>query len=394
MPHHAPGPDVIPVTVTQDEESPVVLGAAAGVDTPPVSVDAHGLALTVIATVALLFALQWAQTFCLALLLGIFLAYSLNPAVTWLQRCYLPRAVAVSVVMATVLSLLIYGSYVLRGQVDTIIERLPASVARISASLAGARHLGEKTTLQKVQAASHEIEKATTDASTRPSAGQLVLAQPSSNMNSVLWAGSIGALGLLGQATMVTFLVFFLLLSGDTFKRKIVRLAGPTFARKKITVQMLDQINDSIQRYMVVLVVTNTLVMALSWVVFAWAGLENAGAWAAAAGLLHVIPYLGTTATAGITGLAAFLQFGSWSMAVAVAGASLAIALVIGILITTWMTGRIARMNTTAVFVALLFFGWMWGIGGMFLSIPLVVIIKVVSEHIAQLSSVAELLGE
>ena len=65
----------MPVTVGPAEQSPVVLGAAAVVDTPPVTVDAHGLALTVIATVALLFALQWAQTFCLALLLGIFLAY-------------------------------------------------------------------------------------------------------------------------------------------------------------------------------------------------------------------------------------------------------------------------------------------------------------------------------
>jgi predicted PurR-regulated permease PerM len=358
------------------------------------SVNAHGLALTTIATVALLFALHWAQTFFLALLLGIFVAYSLNPAVTALQRCYLPRALAVTVVMATMLSLLLYGSYILRGQVDAILERLPASVARISASIAGARHPGEQTILQKMQAASHEIEKATGDASTRLNGGQLVLTQPSTRMTSFLWAGSIGVLGLLGQMTMVSFLVFFLLLSGDTFRRKIVRLAGPTFARKKITVQMLDQINYSIQRYMVLLVVTNTLVMALSWLVLAWAGLENAGAWAAAAGLLHVIPYLGTTVTVGITGLAAFLQFGSWPIAIGIAGASLVIALVVGILVTTWMTGRMANMNTTAVFVALLFFGWMWGIGGLFLSIPLVVIIKVVAEHIPQLSSVVELLGE
>ena len=176
----------------------------------------------------------------------------------WLQRCHLPRALAVSVVMAAMLSLLTFGSYALREQVDTIIEGLPAAVARISTSIAGTRHRGEQTTLQKMQTAGHE-----------------------------------GVLGLLGQITVISFLVFFLLLSGDTFKRKIVRLAGPTFARKKITVQMLDQINASIQRYMVLLVITNLLVMALSWVVFAAAGLANAGASAVAAGLLHIIPYLG-----------------------------------------------------------------------------------------------------
>ena len=386
--------DVIASQALEGQAPPIMLDEAPAIAEQGLTVRAHGLALTTIATVALLFALQWAQTFCLALLLGIFVAYSLNPVVTWLQRCYLPRALAVSVVMATMLSLLIFGSYALREQVDTIIEGVPASVARISASITGAQHRGERTTLQKMQAAGHEIEKATADVSPPSDRAQLVVAQASNKMTSFLWAGSIGVLGLLGQMTMVTFLVFFLLLSGDTFKRKIVRLAGPTFARKKITVQMLDQINASIQRYMVLLVVTNSLVMVLSWAVFAWAGLENAGAWAAAAGLLHIIPYLGTTATAGITGLAAFLQFGSWPIAIAIASASLGIALVVGILVTTWMTGRIAKMNTTAVFVALLFFGWMWGIGGMFLSIPLVVIIKVVAEHFAPLSSVAELLGE
>ena len=366
----------------------------AAVPDPSLTVNAHGLALTTIATVSLLFALQWAQTFCLDVLLGIFVAYSLNPVVVRLQRCFLPRAAAVAVVMATMLALVTYGSFALREQVDTIIEGLPASVARISASIAETHHHGEQTTLQKMQAAGHEIEKATADVSAAPDRGQLVIAQPSNKMSNFLWAGSVSVLGLLGQLTMICFLVFFLLLSGDTFKRKIVRLAGPTFARKKITVQMLDQINDSIQRYMVLLVVTNSLVMALSWAVFAWAGLANAGAWAVAAGLLHVIPYLGTTVTAGITGLVAFLQFGSWPVAIGIAAACLSIALVVGILVTTWMTGRIAKMNTTAVFVALLFFGWIWGIGGMFLSIPLVVIIKVVSEHITPLSSVAELLAE
>ncbi len=251
------------------------------------------------------------------------------------------------------LSLLTFGSYALREQVDTIIEGLPAAVARISTSIAGTRHRGEQTTLQKMQTAGHEIEKATADVSIPANSGQLVLAQPSTKLTSLLWAGSVGVLGLLGQITVISFLVFFLLLSGDTFKRKIVRLAGPTFARKKITVQMLDQINASIQRYMVLLVITNLLVMALSWVVFAAAGLANAGASAVAAGLLHIIPYLGTTLTAAITGLAAFPHFGSWPVAIAVAGACLGIALVVGLLITTWMTGRIAKMNTTAVFVAL-----------------------------------------
>jgi predicted PurR-regulated permease PerM len=197
-----------------------------------------------------------------------------------------------------------------------------------------------------------------------------------------------------GQAAMVVFLVFFLLLGGDMFKRKLVRLTGPSLSKKKITVQILDDINDSIQKYMFMLLTTNLLLALLSWIAFRWIGLENAGAWAAAAGVLHVIPYLGPAVTAVATGMAAFMQFESFAMALLVAGASLAIAILVGTFVTTWMVGRIAHMNPAAVFISLLFWGWLWGIWGMLLSIPIIVIIKVVSQHIEQLHPTAELLGD
>ena len=204
----------------------------------------------------------------------------------------------------------------------------------------------------------------------------------------------MGVLGALGQAILVLFLTFFLLLGGDTFKRKLVRLTGPSLSNKKITVQILDDINDSIQKYLFMLLLTNALVAALAWMVFRWIGLENAGAWAVASGVLHVIPYLGPGVSAAAVGMAAFMQFDSFSMAFLVCGASLAIATLVGTFVTTWMTGRIAKMNAAAVFISLLFWGWLWGVWGMLLGIPIVVICKVVSEHVEELEPVAELLGE
>jgi predicted PurR-regulated permease PerM len=193
---------------------------------------------------------------------------------------------------------------------------------------------------------------------------------------------------------MVAFLIFFLLIGGDTFKRKLVHLAGPTMSKKKITVNILDDINGSIQKYMLMLLTTNLLVALLSWIAFHWIGLENAGAWAAAAGVLHVVPYLGPGVTAIATGMAAFMQFESFGMALLVAGASLAIATFVGTFVTTWMTGRIAGMNSAAVFISLLFWGWLWGVWGLLLSVPIIVIAKVVSQHVEQLHPIAELLGD
>jgi predicted PurR-regulated permease PerM len=112
------------------------------------------------------------------------------------------------------------------------------------------------------------------------------------------------------------------------------------------------------------------------------------------AGLLHIIPYLGPGITAAATGMAAFMQFDSLAVALLVAGASLTIATVVGTFVTTWLTGRIAKMNAAAVFISLLFWGWLWGVWGMLLSVPIIVIVKVISQHVERLQPVAELLGD
>jgi predicted PurR-regulated permease PerM len=123
-------------------------------------------------------------------------------------------------------------------------------------------------------------------------------------------------------------------------------------------------------------------------------GLDNPAAWAVVAALLHIIPYFGSLIAAITIGFAAFLQFESFSMMLLLAAATLTIATFVGIVIATWMTGRIAKMNATAVFVALLFGAWLWGVWGMLLCVPIIVVVKVISQHVEGLQSVAELLSE
>jgi len=367
----------------------------------PISVMPHGarhIALTVLAVIASGAALYVAQAFFVSLLLGILLAYTLNPLVVYLERIKVPRAMGTILVLAGMLGALGTGAYSLRGQVQTIIEQLPEATRTFSTALARLR-TNPAGNLQKMQSAAAEVEKATTQAAGVPTAprqapAHVVVDPPGFKLNNFLLVGSVGAIGAVGQAIMVLFLTFFLLLGGDTFKRKLVRLTGPTLSNKKITVQILDDINDSIQKYLFMLLVTNVLVAILAWIALRVIGLENAGAWAVASGLLHVIPYLGPGVTAAAIGMAAFMQFDSFPMAFFVCGISLAIATLVGTFVTTWMTGRIARMNAAAVFISLLFWGWLWGVWGMLLSIPIVVIIKVVSEHVDELQPVAELLGD
>ena len=381
-----------------DEERSALQGADVTPPTVRLPVDARGAALAILATVALVVALEWAQKFVISLLLGILFAYMLNPLVTWLEKIKVPRVAGTLVVMLAVVGALVLGVYSLRGQTQTIIEQLPEAATKFSAALVRLR--GDQFgNMQKVQTAASEVEKAASQAAGIPStqkqaATHVVVDKPAFKLGNFLWEGSMGVLGFIGQALMVIFLAFFLLLGGDTFKRKLVRLTGPSLSKKKITVKILDDINGSIQKYMVMLLTTNVLVGLLAWIAFHWMGLENAGAWAVAAGMLHVIPYFGPALTAGAVGMAAFMQFDSFPMVLLAAGTSLAIATLVGTFIATWMTGKIARMNAAAIFISLLFWGWLWGVWGLLLSIPIIVIVKVVSQHVEQLQPVAELLGE
>lgn len=389
---------------TSESEAPAGNQSPAGPEAAVHLIAAHvpgagrDMALAILAAVAVVFALEWAQSFVISLLLGILFAYTLNPLVVWLERIRIPRVAGTSIVMMGVVCALVLGTYSLRGQMQTILEQLPEAASKLSAGLASLRK-GQASTMQKVQSAASEIEKATSQAAgvastPKQPVTRVVIDPPGFKIGNFLWAGSLGAAGLVGQASMVVFLTFFLLLSGDTYKRKLVRLTGPSLSNRKITVRILDDINESIQRYMFMLLATNVLAGLLTWVALRWIGLENAGAFAVAAGLLHIIPYFGPAVTAAGIGMAAFMQFDSISAVLLSAGASLSIAIFVGYFVTTWMTGRIAKMNTAAVFVSLLFWAWLWGIWGLLLSIPITVIVKVVAQHVEQLEPLAELLGD
>jgi predicted PurR-regulated permease PerM len=400
-------PEPVPTAGTGDSAAPAI-EPVEGVDPEtgypthllrfPVHVNARGMALGIIATVVFLYALQWSQKFLVPLLLGIFIAYTLNPVVAFLERCRIKRVYGATLVTVAILVLLGGVMHRVQGEFFNIIDDLPAITQKVTKILGKASD-GQPTTIQQVQAAAASIEQATASVASdgrRAAPKKPVPPAGSSSFKVMDWvlAGSMGLITFLTQATMVVFLVFFLLLAGDTFKRKLVKLTGPSLSKKKITVHILDDINTSIQNYMFMLLVTNVLLALLMWIALTAIGLQNAGAWAIFAGLMHLMPYLGPLMITSATGLVAFMQFESLQMVLLVGGASLAIATLVGTVISTWMTGKIARMNPAAVFVSLLFWGWLWGMWGLLLGVPLVVVLKVVAERVEGMEVIAELLGE
>ncbi len=354
---------------------------------------ASSLAIGILASAAVLFTLESAQGLLISLILGVIFAYTLNPLVVWLEWIKIPRVLGTGIVLIAVVCVMALGTFALRDQVQRILTQLPEAVSKLSAGFTNMQK-SQRSNMNNMQAAATAIEKVTKPANEGPVATHVVVDEPAFQINNFLWVGSKGALEIIGQISMVLFLVFFLLLSADTFKRKLVRITGPPLSRKKITVRILDDINSSIQRYMLMLLTTNVLVALLAWLLFHWIGLENAGAWAVAAGLLHIIPYLGPGLVAVAVGMAGYMQSESLTLVLLASGSMLAISTLVGTFITTWITGKIARMNMASVFISLLFWSWLWGLWGMLLSMPIIVIVKVVSQHVPRLRIVSELLSE
>jgi predicted PurR-regulated permease PerM len=126
---------------------------------------------------------------------------------------------------------------------------------------------------------------------------------------------------------------------------------------------------------------------------FVWFGVEQATLWGIIAGVLCLIPYLGPVVLFIATGMVGLLQFGTLTMALAVAFTSLIIASIQSSLLTPWLTTRSTQINRVALFVGFLFLGWLWGPIGLIIATPMLIIIKVCCDHIENLRSIGELLG-
>jgi len=360
-------------------------------------VGVRSLSLTIVGVVAAAFALRAGQEFFIPLVLSILVSYALAPIVDWLEQKHVPRAAAAGMVIVLIVGGAGWGLYSLRGQASSIIDRIPEAAQKLRGELQREKRESD-TTVEKLQEATKELEKTASEAAelspARRGVMRVQIEEPPLRVRDYVRWGSAGVITIGAQLVVVVFLVYFMLAAGDLFKRKIVQISGPTFSRKRITVQILDEINLQIERFLIVRLVTSAAVGLASWLAFEWLGLEEAAVWGLAAGLFNSIPYFGpVVVTAGIA-VVAMLQFGTISMALFIASTAAVITSLEGFLLTPWLTGRAARMNAVAIFVGLLFWTWVWGVWGTLLAVPMLMVTKAVCDRIEDLQSFGELLGE
>lgn len=399
------------------------------------------ISVAILATFSVVAALYIARAFFVPLLIGILASYALRPLVDWLKVRRIPEPLGAAIVLAALITATCWGLVSLGDDAAAMLEKLPEAARKVRMVVAKSAENGP-TTIQKIQEAASDIQgtaaavaggaplavlpellvtsptvvaKLGDAAKLRlPPAGVVVnkgvaarsespapaaappapQSPPSAWLRDYLLVQSALLFTVASQTPIVILLTYFLLASGNHFRRKMVQLVGPSFSRKKDTVRVLDEINVQIQRYLLATLGANVLVGVSTWLLFEALGVEQAGAWGIAAGVLHFIPYFGSAVFALVSATAAFLQFGTLTDALIVGGSSLVVAMIIGSVIMTWLQSRFAKLNAAALFISLLFFGWLWGIWGLLLGALLVAIAKVVCDRVDALKPMGEFLGQ
>ena len=379
----------------------VVAGVAADALAAPAEVAGRAsrfsrltVAVGILTVIALVAALYLARAFFVPLLIGILASYALSPVVDWLQARRVPSPVGAALVLAVLVGGLSWITVSLSDDFAAMVEKLPEAARKLRQNLSAARTTSP-TALQNMQEAANEIQGAATDAGAKPGARVIAVktSEPTAWLRDYALAQSALLFTVAAQTPIVLLLTYFLLASGTHFRRKLVGLVGPSLSRKKDAVRILEEIDVQVQRYLLGMLASNALVGAATWIAFLALGLDQAGVWGVAAGVLHFVPYLGPALLALGSGVAAFLQDGSLLYALTVAGVSLVVAGAIGFVFLTWLQSRFARVNPAVLFIALLFFGWLWGVWGLLLGAPLVAIVKVVFDRVESLKPAGELLG-
>jgi predicted PurR-regulated permease PerM len=338
---------------------------------PPTHV--RSLALSVLAIGALILMLKYAQAVVIPIVLGVLISYALEPVVAKFERLRVPRAIGAAIALVAVVAATGTMLYQLRFQAITIVQQLPDAARRVRRII---ERDGEApgVAIAQVQQAASELERAADAAApppTRPGVTRVQLEQPPFEVGSYLLWGSMSAAAAGAQFILIVFLAYFLMASGNLYRRKLVKMVGSSLTEKKITVQILEQIDHQIASFLMVQVCTSIVVGVASWLAFRWIGLAQAGLWGLLAGIFNSIPYFGPVVVTATIAFVAFMQFGTLDMTLSAAAVAFIITTLEGMLLTPYLTSRAARMNAVAVFIGLLF-----------------------CDHVEDFKNVGELLGD
>jgi predicted PurR-regulated permease PerM len=340
----------------------------------------RSMALTVIAILAVFWALYFAASLLVPIASAVLLSMMLAPPVQFLERFRVPRALASGVVVLTVMALLAAGLVALAGPAKSWIERAPQSLQRIQQKL-----LGITKPFDEVKKATDQLQEQTRPLDSK-GPQEVRIVRPA--LTDLVLLGSAQAIG---SVLSTTILLFFLLASGDVFLRKLVTVI-PTFRDKKRAVDITRQIETDISFYLLSFTSVNVGLGIAMAIATALLGLPNPLLWGTVVAILNFVPYVGAVASMAILTLVGLQTFDSLPQALVAPALLLVLVAITAEVITPMVLGRGLLLNPVAIFIAIMLWGWLWGLVGVLLAVPLLASFKIICERVEALHGIAEFL--
>lgn len=209
-----------------------------------------------------------------------------------------------------------------------------------------------------------------------------------------VWGSSflIGTRAFVGEFFTMLLILFFLMTEGDSLLRRIVEIM-PTYADKRRMVQITTQIERNVSLYLATITIMNLLVGLLNLLQCWLTGMPNPLLWGVLAFLLNYVPIIGPLTGVVVYFCVALISFPSFLMSLLPPAIYLCIHILEGETITPMLLAKRFTLNPVLVMASLLFWDWMWGIGGAFLSVPMLAVFKIFCDHIGALTPIGHVLG-
>jgi predicted PurR-regulated permease PerM len=342
--------------------------------------DVRSFALTGLFVLAIFYTMYFMRSVLLPIVLAVLLSYLFRPIVRAFARAKVPSVIGAAVILVALLALISYGVSSLTVPFASWLEKAPAGLSELQHKL-----MPLKKSMTQVAHASGEIEKLATPDSPTKTAVE-VKSHPLTEMLYVRTPEFIAG------AVLLLILLYFLLVFDGVFMSKVIKLL-PTLADKKTAVSIAHDIESHVSRYLLTITIINTCLGAAVGTTVGLLGLRNPIMWGVMVGVLNFVPYLGALTGIICMTIGAVLSFDSLSYALLFPAIYLAYGALEGNFITPWVMGRSLTLNPVIILISLTFWGWMWGIPGVILAVPILAALKIFCAHIERLAPVAEFLS-
>lgn len=345
------------------------------------ALDIRSLSLTGLFVLATFYTLYFARDFILPILLAWILSSLLAPIVRLFRHVRIPEPLSALLIILALLGTLSLGAYRLSDPAAEWIQKAPQSLSGVRAKLQRIMR-----PVQGVQETTKELEKITTLGKDQE-ATKVEINKP--GLGEVVLSGAKNFI-LAGGVTLV--LLYFLLASGDMFLLKLVKIL-PTLENKKRAVEIYRQIEADVSTYLAVVTLINIGFGCVIGSSMYLLGMPNPVLWGVMAAVLAYIPYVGSLIGISTVTVVAILTFDEIFRIIWVPSIYFAIDSIEANLVTPMILGRRLALNPVVIFIWLIFCGWIWGIIGALLAVPLLAIIKIISDQVEQLAPIGEFLG-